>query len=50
MINDDDYILPIDVADGVLKRIDRVVVRLDTTDREIRVEVKKGTFASSSCS
>ena len=46
MINDDDYILPIDVADGVLKRIDRVVVRLDTTDREIRVEVKKGTFAS----
>ncbi len=47
MINDDDYILPIDVADGVLKRIDRVVVRLDVVDREIRVEVKKGTFASS---
>ena len=46
MINDDDYILPIDPADGLLNRIDRVVARLDTVDREIRLEVKKGTFAS----
>ena len=42
LVNDDDYILSIDVADGVLKRIDRVVLRYDVTDREIRIEVKKG--------
>lgn len=47
LINDDDYILKIDVADGVLSRIDRVVLRYDVADREIRIEVKKGTFASS---
>ena len=47
MINDDDYISPIDPADGVLNRIDRIVARYDVADREIRVEVKKGTFASS---
>ena len=29
MINDDDYILTIDPADGVLNRIDRVVLRYD---------------------
>lgn len=46
MINDDDYILTVDPADGLLNRIDRVVARLDTVDREIRVEIKKGTFAS----
>lgn len=46
--NDDDYVLNIEVADGVLNRIDRVVLRLDTKlDREIKVLVKKGTFASS---
>lgn len=42
-----DYITNIDIADGVLNRIDRVVLRLDTIDREIRIDVKKGTFASS---
>ena len=47
MINDDDYILALDVADGVLDRIDRVVLRYDVVDREIGLEVKKGTFASS---
>lgn len=42
------YIANIDVADGVLNRIDRIVLRLDTTlDRDIKVIVKKGTFASS---
>lgn len=39
-------ILTLESADGILDRIDRVVLRLDTVDREIRVEVKKGTFAS----
>jgi len=47
LINDDDYILQLEPADGVLNRIDRVVARYDTADREIRLEVKKGTFASS---
>jgi hypothetical protein len=45
--DDDDYILTLDPADGVLNRIDRIVARYDTVDREIRLEVKKGTFASS---
>lgn len=47
LINDDDYILTLDPADGALNRIDRIVARYDTVDREIRLEVKKGTFASS---
>ena len=34
-------------ADGVLNRIDRVVLRYDEADREIRAEVKKGELASS---
>ena len=46
-IDDEDYILTIDSADGALNRIDRVVLRWDAVDREIRIEVKKGTFASS---
>lgn len=45
--NTDDLILSIDNADGVLKRIDRVVVRLDYINREITCKIKKGTFASS---
>ncbi len=47
LVNDDDYILQLDVADGVLDRIDRIVARYDVVDREIRLEVKKGAFASS---
>lgn len=46
LINDDDYILTLEPADGVLDRIDRIVARYDTEDREIRLEVKQGTFAS----
>lgn len=45
MINDADYILNINAADGVLNRIDRIVLRFDVVDREIRLEVKQGTFA-----
>ena len=37
----------IDIADGVLNRIDLVVLRLDFTNREIKTYIKKGTFASS---
>jgi hypothetical protein len=46
-INDSDLILSVEVADGVLKRIDRVVVQYSTINREIKIKVKKGTFASS---
>lgn len=41
-----DYNLQLDVADGVLKRIDRIVLRLTYSDREIIPVVKKGVFAS----
>lgn len=46
-INDSDYNLIIERADGVLNRIDRIVVRLDLSLRQITIEIKKGTFASS---
>jgi hypothetical protein len=45
--NDADLILPVDVADGVLNRIDRIVLRMDTTGRAITAQVKKGAFSSS---
>lgn len=45
--NDSDLVLPISVADGVLNRIDRIAIRLDTAGRAINAIVKKGTFASS---
>ncbi|GEM_PF-558166 len=43
----DDLTLNVAVADGVLNRIDRVVLRLDFINREIKAYVKKGIFASS---
>ena len=46
LINDDDHILTLDTADGILDRIDRVVVKYDVSAREIRIEVKKGEFSS----
>lgn len=45
--NNSDLILPVAIADGVLSRIDRIVLRYDTVNREIRAVVKKGNFASS---
>lgn len=44
--NTDDLVLTIDHADSVLKRIDRVVIRCDYVNREIRSYVKKGIFAT----
>lgn len=44
--NDADYILQLDVADGVLKRIDKIVLRLDYSGREIIPMIKKGAFSS----
>lgn len=46
-INTDDLIINIDAADGILNRIDRVVLRFDTLNRNIKLVVKKGTFNSS---
>jgi len=46
MINDGDYILKHDIADGVLKRIDRIVMRLDHLTRQIEIVLKKGSQAS----
>lgn len=45
--NTSDLTLTIEAADGVLNRIDRIVIRLDTIGRAITTVVKKGTFASS---
>ena len=40
------YSLTLDAADVLLPRIDRIVMRLDMTDRLIEIVVKKGTAAS----
>lgn len=44
--NTGDLSITLDTADGVLNRIDRVVVRLDLQERTISVEVKKGTYSA----
>ena len=44
--NDSEFSLPIDIADGVLNRIDLVVLRWGTVERSINLVVKKGTPAS----
>lgn len=45
-----DAVLPltVDAADMVLSRVDRVVVRLDTSNRLMEIAIKKGTPGSSS--
>ncbi|MCY6372471.1 hypothetical protein [Clostridium ganghwense] len=45
-INTDDYIVSVDPADGVLSRIDRVVLRMDTVERKIYGYIKKGDFTT----
>lgn len=47
MINDADLVLNIDAADVTLNRIDRIVFRLNLTNRDMGIYVKKGTNASS---
>lgn len=44
--NDTDYALTLDNADGLLKRIDRIVLRWNQIERVIEFAVKKGAFAS----
>ncbi len=45
--NDSDYIIQHDIADGILKRIDRIVIRLNHLKRQIEIVLKKGSQASS---
>lgn len=44
--NTSNLTITLDNADGVLNRIDRVVVRWDLQDRVISVKVKKGTYSA----
>jgi hypothetical protein len=44
--NTSDLVLTHDVADGVLDRIDRIVVQLDYVNRLMKTVIKKGTFSS----
>lgn len=46
IVNDGDYNLPLANADGVLNRIDRIVMRYENANRQINILVKQGTFAS----
>ena len=48
--NTDDLTLQVNVADGVLNRIDKVVLRLDFLNREIKTYIKQGNFASTPAS
>lgn len=45
--NTDNLILDLDIADGVLNRIDRIVLQYSTINRTIAAKIKKGAFASS---
>lgn len=45
--NTADLIIPLAVADGVLKRIDRIVIRWDLLERKISARVKSSSFSSS---
>lgn len=47
MTNTADYPLSLDASDTLLDRIDSVIFYLDTTEREMGIEVLKGTVASS---
>lgn len=45
-INTDDLTIAPDTADGVLNRIDRIMIRWDLTERSIRARVKSSGFAT----
>lgn len=44
-LNDEDELIDIDIADGELNRIDRIVLRYDKYERSIKTVVVKGTPA-----
>lgn len=45
--NDSDLSITLDSADGTQSRIDSIVVRLNITNREIKIHVKKGVLSTS---
>ena len=45
--NTDNLILTLDNSDSALKRIDRVVIKCDFVNREIKAYIKKGVFSQS---
>ena len=45
--NTDNLILTVDHSDSALKRVDRVVIKCDFVNREIKTYIKKGTFSQS---
>lgn len=47
IVNTEDYSIPLATPDAVLKRIDRVVVRLNHLTRFMEIDVKRGAYASS---
>lgn len=44
--NTDDLLMPIELADGVLNRIDSIVLRLGFSERNMWLAVKKGTLST----
>lgn len=44
VVNDDNYLIQHEIADGVGQRIDRIVMRLDYVERVIKILVKKGSY------
>lgn len=44
--NDSDFIIVHDMADGALKRIDRIVAQYSTADRTINILMKKGALGT----
>ena len=47
MVNSADYTLTVDASDLVLDRIDRVIFYVDLTDRDMGIEILKGTINAS---
>lgn len=44
--NDSDLTLTLDIADGILNRIDKIVLQFNKLNRTITAQIKKGVFAS----
>lgn len=46
ILNDSDYMLTVDAPDGILNRIDRIVLQWNRENRETAIVVKKGAYSS----
>lgn len=45
--NDSDFLITHDLPDGILNRIDRIVLQKSTAGRDIKIVLKKGAYATS---